>query len=343
MLGFVISLPCMKKFVFVIALVFQVFLVQAQPPDATKLHETARTFMRQGDFANAILVLNRAVQLQPTNSDLLKDLALSHYFSNDYPKAIAVIKPVLDQEDADDQCYQIAASIYKAMDQVKDAEKTIKRGLKKYPKSGLLYNEMGELANSQGGSESIKQWETGIEQDPNFPKNYYNAARYYFVTGNLVWGLIYGEIYVNMDPLGSRAPQMKLMLLDGYKRMFTNIDLERNNNDKNSFTRQFLQSMNKQTAVATQGINAESLTMIRTRFILDWFGDPSKPSFRLFDYQQQLLRSGLFDAYNQWLFGSAENLAGFQNWVNIHSLEYNNFISLQRSSVFKMPAGQYYH
>lgn len=333
----------MKKFAIAFFLAISVLTLQAQPPDVAKLQETARTFMRQGDFANAILVLNRAVQYQPNNNDLLKDLALSYYFSNDNANAINAIKPVLDKEDADDQCFQIAASVYKAMEQIKDAEKTIKRGLKKFPKSGLLYNEMGELANSQGGSESIKQWEAGIEQDPDFPKNYYNAARYYFVTGNLVWGLIYGEIYVNMDPLGSRAPQIKLMLLDGYKRLFTNIDLERNNTDRNNFTKAYLQAMNKQTSVAIQGINAESLTMIRTRFILDWFSGTSKPRFKLFDYQQQLLRSGLFDAYNQWIFGSAENLAGFQNWVNIHSLEYNQFISLQRSTVFKMPSGEYYH
>lgn len=343
MFGFVISLPCMKKFGIVFALTFFSFLIQAQSPDAEQLHETARTFMRQGDFSNAILVLNRAVQLQPGSSDLLKDLALSQYFSNNYTKALEVILPVLDNGDADDQVFQIAGSIYKALGQIKDAEKTIRRGLKKYPKSGLLYNEMGELANSQGSSESIKQWEAGIESDPNFPKNYYNASRYYFVTGNIVWGLIYGEIYVNMDPLGQRAPQMKLLLLDGYKKMFTAIDLESENKDKNSFSREFLQSMNKQSSIASQGINAESLTMIRTRFILDWFSDPSKPSFKLYSYQQQLLRSGLFDAYNQWIFGSAENLAGFQNWVNVHSLEYNAFTALQRSTVFKMPEGQYYH
>jgi len=343
MLGFVISLPCMKKLGIVIFLGLYSFFLQAQTPDAAQLHETARSFMRQGDFANAILVLNRAVQLQPNNSSFLKDLALSQYFSNNYARALDVILPVLDNDDADDQAFQIAGSIYKASGQLKDAEKTIKRGLKRFPKSGLLYNEMGELANSQGGSESIKQWEEGIASDPNFPKNYYNASRYYFVTGNTVWGLIYGEIYLNMDPLGTRAPQMKLLLLDGYKKMFTAIDLERDNKDKNNFTRAFLKSMNKQTAVATQGINTESLTMIRTRFIIDWFADPSKPKYRLFDYQQQLLRSGLFDAYNQWIFGSAENLAGFQNWVNVHSLEFNAFTALQRSTVFKMPDNQYYH
>jgi tetratricopeptide (TPR) repeat protein len=343
MRSFVISLPRMKKFGLALTLALSFLFTKAQTPDAAQLHETARTFMRQGDFANSILVLNRAIQLEPTNSDLIKDLALSHFFSKDYQKALETIKPLVERADADDQSFQIAGNVYKALNQPKEAEKTYKKGLKKFPKSGLLFNEMGELANSQAEAESIKYWEEGIEADPNFPKNYYNAARYYFVTGDLVWGLLYAEIYLNMDPMGSRAPQTKMMLLDGYKKVFTAIDLEKANKDKNSFARAWLQSMNRQTAVASNGINAESLTMIRTRFILDWFNENSRPKFRLFEYQQMLLREGLFDAYNQWIFGSAESLTGFQNWVNIHSLEYNAFTNLQRSMVFKVPSGEYYH
>jgi len=333
----------MKKYGLVLVIGLLSLISQAQPPDAAQLHETARTFMRQGDFTNAILVLNRAVELQPNNLDFLKDLALSYYFANDYTRSLEIIKPVVERSDADDQCFQIAGNIYKATGQTKEAEKVYKRGLKKFPKSGLLYNEMGELANSIGGSESIKNWEAGIQADPNYPRNYYNAARYYFVTGETLRGLIYSEIFLNMDPLGSRAPQTKLMLLDGYKRLFTATDLEKASKDRNPFIRAVLKSLNKQSQVAMQGINAASLTMIRTRFILDWFNEPGKPTFRLFDYQLQLLRNGLFDAYNQWIFGSAGNLSAFQNWINTHSLEYDGFTNLQRSMVFKMPEGQYYY
>ena len=78
----------------------------------------------------------------------------------------------------------------------------------------------------------------------------------------------------------------------------------------------FLQTMNKQSIVAAAGINAETLTMIRTRFILDWFHDyAAKFPFRLFELQRQLLQEGMFDAYNQWIFGTAQNLAAYQNWT----------------------------
>ena len=48
---------------------------------ASELQETARSFMQQGDYANAILVLNRATALEPNNMEIHKDLALELLFS----------------------------------------------------------------------------------------------------------------------------------------------------------------------------------------------------------------------------------------------------------------------
>ena len=67
--------------------------------------------------------------------------------------------------------------------------------------------------------------------------------------------------------------------------------------------------MNRQSALASQGINTEILTMIRTRFILDWSNNYKTVfPYRLFEYHQQLLQEGMFEAYNQWVFGSSESL-----------------------------------
>jgi hypothetical protein len=101
--------------------------------------------------------------------------------------------------------------------------------------------------------------------------------------------------------------------------------------------------MNNQAIAVGYGINAESLTMLRTRFILEWAGDNySKYPFKLFELQQQLLQEGMFDAYNQWIFGAAQSLPAYQNWVNAHAAEYGEFNRFQKSRLFKIPAGQYY-
>jgi hypothetical protein len=191
---------------------------------------------------------------------------------------------------------------------------------------------------------AIKQWEKGIEMDPGFSGNYFNASKFYSFSADKVWSLVYGEIFLNIDPLSSNTPEMKNLLLEGYKKLFADADLEKNNTDKNKFALAFLKTMNKQSSLAASGINAESLTMIRTRFILDWFANYAKEfPFRLFDLQQQYIKDGLFDAYNQWLFATAQNLPAYQSWTTAHSDEYNELNRFLKTRVFKLPKGQYYH
>jgi len=334
----------MKRFIFSLIILCTSFTTIAQ--DAAELHETARAFMRQGDYTNAILVLNRATKLDPKNIEILKDLGLNYYFSKDFAKALDIYKPLLDRPDADDQCFQVTGDIYLATDNPKECEKVYKRGIKQFPQSGALYNELGELLWAQKDYTAIKQWEKGIESDPGFSKNYYNACKFYFFTTDKVWSILYGEIFLNIEPSSTLTPEVKNILLESYKKLFaeTNLENEKNNPDKNAFVQAFLQTMNKQSNLASSGINTESLTMIRTRFILEWFTDfGNKFPFRLFELQRQLLQEGMFDAYNQWIFTAAQNLPAYQNWITVNAGEYNELSRFQKGRIFKIPSGQYYH
>jgi lipopolysaccharide biosynthesis regulator YciM len=332
----------MKNLFVSIVILFTGLTAAAQ--DATQLHQTAREFMRQGDYANAILVLNRAVKLDEKNIEIAKDLGLNYYFAKEYNKALEIYKPILDRPDADDQCFQIAGDIYLALDNPKECEKVYRRGLKQFPNSGPLYNELGKLLWAQKDYSAINQWEKGIESDPGFSKNYYNACKHYYFTTDKTWGILYGEIFLNIEPSSPAAPEIKNILLESYKKLFADADLEKNNTEKNSFVQAFLQTMNKQSALASSGINTASLTMIRTRFILDWFNDfGNKFPFKLFELQRQLLQEGMFEAYNQWIFTAAQNLPAYQNWITINAAEYNELNRFQKGRIFKIPAGQFYH
>jgi Tfp pilus assembly protein PilF len=335
----------MKKIISFFFVFFITLASFAQTEDPNTLHETAKTFMRSGDFDNAIIVLTRALKLDSKNLELQKDLVMSYYLKRDYVKALDGIEAIIDRDDADVVTFQIAGNVYKALEQVKDCEKVYKKGLKKFPRSGPLYSEYGELLWAAKDYSAIDQWEKGIEVDPGYSGNYYNAALFYFFTKDKVWSLIYAEIFVNMESLGERGAAMKQMLLQGYKeKLFADADLMKGEEkNKSEFARAFLQSLSKQASLTNKGITTETLTMIRTRFILDWYENyAAKYPFKLFDFQRQLLQEGMFDAYNQWLFGPVENLAAYDNWTKTHAEEYNAFDTFQHSRVFKMPPGQYY-
>src|SRR6476469_3352686 len=92
-------------FVFIVA-----SCIQAAAQDSPG--KIAKGYIRQGDYNNAILVLNRAIPNDNENIELKKDLAFAYYMQRDFPKAMDVIKPVVDSRDADVQSYQILGMVY---------------------------------------------------------------------------------------------------------------------------------------------------------------------------------------------------------------------------------------
>lgn len=315
---------------------------QAFSQSVQELAETARTFTRQRDYANAILVLNRAVSLAPNDHTLQRDLAYNYNLQGDIKKAREIILPLTDKSDADEITFQVAGNIIKSFEDVKEVDKLYKKALKKFPESGPLNSEYGEWLYAKQDFSAIKYWEKGIQSAPSYPMNYYHAAKYYYFTTEKVWGLIYGEIFLNLESFSARTAEIKTMLLEGYKKLFVETDLTKFAN-KNAFAEAYLSAMQQQTSLVTKGIHPDVLSMIRTRFILQWYhSNEQKFPFRLFDYHRQLLREGLFEAYNQWIFGAADNLDQYQRWTQTHTKEAAEFTKFQRGRVFKMPEGQYY-
>lgn len=329
----------MKQFLFAfICLAGTATIAQAQQTP----HEIAYNYMRSGDNDNAILVLNKALQQDASSQQLLQDLAMAYFLKKDFAHAKEQVKILLEREDADVISYQIAGNVYKALEEMKDADKMYKKALKKYPHSGPLFNEYAELIADQNPNAAIKLWERGIEADPSYPANYFNAASFYYGTNDKVWTLIYGEIFVNMEPMTDRGKEMRKVLLTVYKeRLFNNGSDD--GLDNSPFAKAVLDTWNKQSSLTGRGLTVETLTSIRTKFILDWYTKyGTQFPFKLFDYHQQLIKEGMFEAYNQWLFGAAESLSAFDEWARTHATAYKNFTDFQKNRVFKMPAGQFY-
>ena len=335
----------MKKIFFALAMLMSFAGLKAQT--VAELRANANAFMRQGDHDNAILILNRAQEMEPDNFLVLQDLAMNYYFNKTNNKALELLLPLLDRPEANDQTFQLAGNIYKLQKNFKDADKVYRKGLKRFPDSGSLYNDYGTLLwanNDMKGA--IAQFENGIQRDPNYAENYLNAAYYYADKGNLAWPMVYGEMYVNMNPNGPETPGVKQMLLNAYKKFFNDTNTGKwSEAEKSAFGKAVLKTLEKQSSITAMGLDPETLTMIRTRFILDWYNDRNNNlfPFKLFDIQQQLLRDNLFQAYNQWLFGPTQNLETYKAWVDANKENYDKFITLQKQRLFKVPTGQYYY
>lgn len=335
----------MRKWTILFALVLPGFLASAQADDPMVLHENAKKFMQKGDYANATIILVRASQQAPYALAIAKDLALCYYMQNDNAKAISAVRPFIDKDNADEQTFQIAGMVYKRMGQPKDAEKIFKKAIKLFPASGPLYNDYGELLWAMKDYSAINLWEKGIKEEPSFPGNYYNAARHYFLSQDRIWSIIYGELFINLESHTARTAEMKDILVNSYKKLYSEPDLLSDTKGKNKFEISFLTSMNRFNDIVIRGLNVETLTMIRTRFILNWFYRHQENEFplRLFAEQKYMLENGLFKAYNHWIFEASDNLNAFQVWTQTHSDEYEAFTNYMRDRNFTIPEGQYYH
>ena len=113
--------------------------------------------MRKGDYPNAIIVLSNALKKDPDNLEIQKDLTFTYYLQRNYSASVESGRKLIARNDADEQCYQILGMALKAIDEKKEADKMYKQGIKKFPSSGELYNEYGEMlwVNQDAGSHSV--------------------------------------------------------------------------------------------------------------------------------------------------------------------------------------------
>lgn len=331
------------RIVVLIVLILIQFAVMAQEP-GKKLQETAKSMMMQGDFDNAIAMLETAAKQAPADISIQKDLAYACYLKRDFGKLIQIGRMLVERADADEQVFQILGLSYKATALYKEGTKLYKAALKKFPNSTIIYNELGELlAMDNAATEAIEQWEKGIQADPNYSSNYYNACIYYTKTENWIRVALYGELFVNLESFTERTTDVKKALLNAWQKLFLpTVITQQLKNNPSSFEKAVLQTMEKIVPTVAAGFQPETSTSIRSKWVLDWFKTHTGYPFGLFDQQQYFIREGLFEAYNQWLFAEPVNGDAYRVWKNTHPKESTAFELYQKTRLFKLPVGQNY-
>lgn len=258
----------MKKQLYLFGLLCMINLIGFSQSSIKQLQQTARDFNNKGDHANAVIVLRQGLRDFPKALELEKDLVLSLTLQREYASAKELAVALTQRADADVVCFQLAGNVFKALEEVTECEQLYQKGIKKFPASGPLYSEWGELRSSNKDGRAIVCWEDGIQADPSYGGNYYNAALHYSKNNELIWALLYAEIYINMESRSDRARNMKKILFEQYQELLTK-QAYQPGKKSGAFTRQVFQILDSASGPARQGLNRETLTMIRTRFVLD--------------------------------------------------------------------------
>ena len=65
---------------------------------------------------------------------------------------------------------------------------------------------------------------------------------------------------------------------------------------------------------------------------MEWAKMSNIQSMPLFAYQDNMVRNGWFDIYNQWLFGQIEDKLQFEAWGKFHEGAIDSFLNWKKSN-----------
>lgn len=278
-----------------------------------------------------------------------------------YADALKDYKKILKHKDATATTYHLVCVALHKENRLKEEHKVLKEGLKRFPDAGMLYCVAGENDLSQNKiNEAVANFNTGIERDPIFDKNYAMAGQILCqIDGQKPWGLVYLEtaMLLNVDRKHEQHLAMAKMMHDCYMQSVhisadsTYVDLvekreiitvKKRPDDADALTyadttlgfpgvfadcaELAAKAMAATDATFTGSI--EQLISLR-KGILENYYDKGRCIFLdamyLFPFQKAVIDAGYWEAYNYFLFGYLFP-DEYAKWIDDNEGKLNEFV-----------------
>jgi len=344
----------MRNFLFILLLLkfsFAIAQTEKQKIKAEELGLEAIQLMDEGNIDKAVKLLLRAEKLDPDRLDYPYEIAYALYISKLYEESIEWLKPLMNHPDVNELVFQLLGNAYDEIHLPDSALYVYQSGLEKFPHSGRLYLEQGIVEyRRENYDQAIEYWESGVKVQPNFSSNYFRLGKTLTDSNTKIWSIIYGEIFMLLEPATQRTQEMsetlynvynnaieftsdtsatislnKQMIIDGEEFMKTK---------KNPFEMNFEAWLLASAAVGPERTNKDlsiyTFAEIRKSLIENWFINELESNI-LFDFHKVMLDEGVLDSYNYWLImmGDAEN---YKKWFENHDEEFEKFAEFFNSN-----------
>ncbi|MFM2224978.1 MAG: hypothetical protein RJA07_1180 [Bacteroidota bacterium] len=322
-------------FLFTITISFGLALSEKQVAKSKAIEAVKLIELRQ--FDKGIKLLQEAAKFDPTNAKIVYQMGLAYYEKKDFENAILVFARLVKMNDLKPEYYRTYSNVYDDWGKQKEALLVLENGLLKFPSSSVLHLEMGNIFAAQKKyNAAITAYEKGIDTDPMLASNYYHAAKLYCYSNEEVWGMIYGELFMNLERNSKRTTEISKLLYETYlsEIKFTTdstmtVSFSRNANSKNS--EPFGVNIYEPTLIAalkgTKAININTLDKTRAKFLDIYYEKSFQNKFNnvLFQFQKQIKDAGHFEAYNHWLLYKG-NETDFVIWQVKNKDKWERFI-----------------
>lgn len=334
------NLVIMKKIIFLVSMLALCLLTFAQSAEEKEKiaarGQEAIKMMDNGFVDESIALLEECQMNDPTSSFYPYEIAFAYILKKDYKKAIKILEKLTKHDAVFDQVYQMLGNAYDYSGKPKKAIEAYEKGMKVFPNSGRLYLERSVMHMQAGQiNEAVGTLEKGVSVDPMHSSNYYWLARIFMQDSeDEVWGMIYGELFMFLEPNTERSQAISKLLYDTYasqiviKEDTASVSFSKhatitiNYNPKSkagtdelmtalagavkqSFGSMVYEPTLLLSLVGEKEISIESLHRIRSHFIDLYYEKHAEDNPNiLFEFQKRIKDEGHFEAYNYWLLGS---------------------------------------
>lgn len=208
--------------------------------------------------------------------------------------------------------------------------------------SGPAFEELGKGAlKAKDTKTALAQFEKGIELYPAYPGNYYHAAKLYLKSDREVYGILYGELFMNLEPNSKRTTEISKLLHDTYKSQIELGDhIHINMTDEKPIATDepvdIMQPFGATVfepimAVSTSPepkINIHAMDRIRRTYVTLFFNGKISQKYpnALHEYQRVIDKAGHMEAYNYWLLRSGDR-KGFNAWKAASKDKWDSFMA----------------
>jgi len=306
--------------------------------------------MDAGEIEKALVLFEKAKKLDPENIHYSYEIAHSYFLTRNYPKAISILEPLLQHNDVTDHVYNLLGSSYEFNKDETKALEVYNSGLEKFPSSGIIHNSLGNyLLKNQNYKEALNYFENGIKAQPSFSSNYYWASKVHSSMEDKLWGIIFAEIYINMEGINDQSKELSQMIFDVYEKGIRKSEdgLTVDIADADTLAKNFEHEVELQLLLSAkdlkESITTSALYQIRSDFIQNWVEKATHDRYPnlLFDWHKLLLLKGYLEPYHYWLFKES-NPAEFEKYKGDNVVLYNEFIEWLSTNYLKPNASEYF-
>lgn len=336
----------MKKLFYLLLFISSSAYSQDNTELAKQKVREAVQLMDAGKYKESIVILEDCIKLDPDNYMYAYEIAYAQVLQKEYEKALKTLTKAKKYKVSSSQVYQMSGNCYSYMGKPDKAIKEYEEGMKRFPNAGNLHLEKGNIYLQKNEyNDAVENYRKGVEVDPMFSSNYFRLAKLYLGSKDKLAGIIYGELFINIERSTKRTEEMSDLLFKAYQSAIT---LGKNEMkisfcqtvidastlvDGEKFKLPLCAAFEKNFIMAILGhqeFNLESLTKMRTTFIRNFFQEDYiiYPNV-LFAYQKEMFDKGFFEAYNYYVFQIGAETE-FKTWFDSNQDKYKAFLEWYR-------------